>query len=169
MTLHRLRTAVAVSGLLAGGLGLAPAHAAPIYPMLFLTISAPAGLGAPTYTIDAQAPAGWQCGALSWVVSPPGGTGTATVSCSPPVAPMGFENTCVWNVAKVLSTGVSGNLYGQSFCETNNGAAVSTGVPGTNVFGTAVNVQFKTATCRAIASPVEQLVRPWTVRCSINH
>lgn len=157
-----LRLAAAGAALAAGAFMTTPAHAVPIYPMLFVTINAPVG-GAVTYTIDAQAPVGWTCVQLTWT------NGVYHLRCQAPVAPVGFENTCIWNVVKVQATGVAGNLYGQSHCDGHPGASASTPAPGAQVGTAQPNLQFTYAYCRANSGATDALVRPWTVRCSMNH
>lgn len=143
-----------------------PAHATPIYPMLFVTINAPVA-GVVTYSIDAQAPAGWTCVQLTWAA------GSYHLQCSPPAAPRGFENTCVWNVVKVQTSGVRGALYGQSHCDKDPGAsanvAANAGLPAGNAAWANPNLQFSSAYCRADTGINDTFVRPWTVRCSVNH
>jgi hypothetical protein len=169
----RTKVMLIAGALLGVGIMAAPAQAAPTYPMIFLTINAPLpSTSAPTFTIDAQFPLGWDCTStglglgLTWNAV----TGVATVRCAPPApANMALTNTCGWNVVKVMSTGVSGRLYGESFCDSRAGASASIAAPTPLTANAAYdNNAFTVGTCRATASP-DALVRPWVVRCSINH
>lgn len=161
--IRSLRAATVGAALVAGVAMITPANATPIYPMLFVTISAQPGGGPPTWSIDAQAPTGWSCTTPTWA------SGTYHLQCQPPAAPPNFENTCVWNVVKVQTTGIAGTLYGQSHCDSDPGASASTGAPGASAAGAPANVQFTYAHCRATTGATDALTRPWTVRCSVNH
>lgn len=162
--LRPIRSLLAGTAVLTGLVMSAPAHAAPIYPMIAVTITARAGQ-TPTFAVTAQAPSAWTCIPGTW------GGGTFVVACTPPAAPTGFTNTCIWNAVAVSSVGIplAGNLYAQAHCDSDPGASTSTPSGTSNAGAAVVNVAFDTFYCRVYGGFFEPSMRPWTVTCTDNH
>lgn len=163
-SLRTFRLVLAASGVVTGLVMTAPAHAAPIYPMIAVTITARAGQ-VPTYTVTAQAPTPWTCAQGQW------GSGTYEVACTPPIAPAGFTNTCIWNAVAITSAGIplAGNLYAQANCDNDPGASAATPSGTSNSGAAVVNLAFTTFYCRVIGGATEPSTRPWTATCTDNH
>ena len=167
--MNRLRNAVRLLAVGTGALSTlvtaTQANAAlPIYPMIAITISARAGQ-VPTYVVTAQAPGLWACSQPTW------GLGTYVVHCTPPAAPAGFENVCVWNIVTVTSAGIPGfgPLNARANCDGDPGAAASTNTGGTNQATTLPNIVFSDFYCSVSGGINEPGMRPWTVNCTVDH
>jgi hypothetical protein len=162
-SLRTFRLVLAATGVVTGLVMTAPANAAPITPMIAVTITARAGM-VPTFDASVQAPA-WTCVKQQW------GSGTFVVACTPAAAPGGFTNTCVWNAVAITSAGIplAGNLYAQSYCDTDEGAGASTPSGTSTASSAVVDVAFTTFYCRVDGGATEPSTRPWTVTCTDNH
>lgn len=161
--MRKARVVLAATAVVSGFTLTAPANAAPIYPMIVVTVTGRAGV-TPSFTITAQSPT-WTCVQGTW------SAGSYVVECTPPTPPAGFTNTCLNTAVSVTSGGIpgAGALYGQTHCDDDPGSAASTPTGSSAVDADVPNVEFTKGYCEVHGGPAEPAKRPWTVTCTIDH